>query len=428
MDFQRFSAKTVGDAVTAACQHFLVTSDKLEYEILEEGSTGFLGFNAKPAVIQARVKVTVEDKALQFLNDVFAAMKLDVVMDIAYDEVEKLLDIDLKGDELGILIGKRGQTLDSLQYLVSLVVNKKSENYVRVKLDTENYRERRKETLETLAKNISPSIYLAVRTPAQLRGILYSRTPMAGQSDEGSLASRLGLFNDGMLGSVYDLGTYDDTPLTSASEFNEQGTRSEELLFQNKLCQYVPNGGEVTIDNKYNNLDNAISDLSTMCVSYLNSDHDLAVLNKWKNSTYTGSGVFSGCSGYDYIRAHLGYRYFIKSSSLDFHAFMSDKASLYLTIENVGFAPAYRQFDTALILTNQETGESRRMKTEIDNRSIAGSDQSEFKIELDVRSFAKGTYQMNLEMKDPYTGQVIHFANAGSEESATVSVGRLVIP
>ena len=128
------------------------------------------------------------------------------------------------------------------------------------------------------------------------------------------------------------------------------------------------------------------------------------------------------------LRLYLGYRYFIKSSSLDFHAFMSDKASLYLTIENVGFAPAYRQFDTALILTNQETGESRRMKTEIDNRSIAGSDQSEFKIELDVRSFAKGTYQVNLEMKDPYTGQVIHFANTGSEESATVSVGRLVIP
>ena len=155
MDFQRFSAKTVGDAVTAACQHFLVTSDKLEYEILEEGSTGFLGFNAKPAVIQARVKVTVEDKALQFLNDVFAAMKMDVVMDIAYDEVEKHLDIDLKGDEMGILIGKRGQTLDSLQYLVSLVVNKDSEDYIRVKVDTEDYRKRRKETLENLAKNIA---------------------------------------------------------------------------------------------------------------------------------------------------------------------------------------------------------------------------------------------------------------------------------
>ena len=86
------------------------------------------------------------------MNDVFAAMKMDVVMDIAYDEVEKHLDIDLKGDEMGILIGKRGQTLDSLQYLVSLVVNKDSEDYIRVKVDTEDYRKRRKETLEKSGK------------------------------------------------------------------------------------------------------------------------------------------------------------------------------------------------------------------------------------------------------------------------------------
>lgn len=155
MEFQRFSAKTVSDAVTAACQQFLVTSDKLEYEVLEEGSTGFLGFNAKPAVIQARIKLTVEDKAVGFLNEVFAAMKLNVVIEAVYNEEEKLLDINLNGDEMGILIGKRGQTLDSLQYLVSLVVNKETEEYIRVKVDTENYRKRRKETLENLAKNIA---------------------------------------------------------------------------------------------------------------------------------------------------------------------------------------------------------------------------------------------------------------------------------
>lgn len=155
MDFQRFTAKTVSDAVTAACQKFLVTSDKLEYEVLEEGSTGFLGFNAKPAVIQARVKATIQDKARDFLNDVFAAMNMTVVVDIEYDEEQKHLDIDLSGDEMGVLIGKRGQTLDSLQYLVSLVVNKESEEYIRVKVDTENYRKRRKETLENLAKNIA---------------------------------------------------------------------------------------------------------------------------------------------------------------------------------------------------------------------------------------------------------------------------------
>lgn len=155
MEFQRFSAKTVNDAVTAACQQFLVTSDKLEYEVLEEGSTGFLGFNAKPAVIQARVKLTVEDKAVGFLNEVFAAMNLNVVIEAVYNELDKQLDINLNGDEMGILIGKRGQTLDSLQYLVSLVVNKEAEEYIRVKVDTENYRKRRRETLENLAKNIA---------------------------------------------------------------------------------------------------------------------------------------------------------------------------------------------------------------------------------------------------------------------------------
>lgn len=155
MEFQRFSAKTVNDAVIAACQQFLVTSDKLEYEVLEEGSTGFLGFNAKPAVIQARIKLTVEDKAVGFLNEVFAAMKLNVVIEAVYNELDKQLDINLNGDEMGILIGKRGQTLDSLQYLVSLVVNKEAEEYIRVKVDTENYRKRRRETLENLAKNIA---------------------------------------------------------------------------------------------------------------------------------------------------------------------------------------------------------------------------------------------------------------------------------
>ena len=155
MDFIEFSAKTVNDAITEACQKFIVTSDKLEYEVVEEGSSGFLGIGSKPAVIKARVKCSVEDKAKDFLKSVFEAMKLTVVVNINYDEVNNSMNIDLSGDEMGVLIGKRGQTLDSLQYLVSLVVNKDVENYIYVKVDTENYRQRRKETLENLAKNIS---------------------------------------------------------------------------------------------------------------------------------------------------------------------------------------------------------------------------------------------------------------------------------
>ena len=155
MEFMEFSAKTVNDCITEACQKFEVTSDKLEYDIIFEGSTGFLGFNAKPAIIKARVKSSVDESVKDFLNKVFAAMNLTVVVDIKYDEENATMDIDLSGDEMGVLIGKRGATLDSLQYLVSLVANKESDNYIRVKVDTENYRQRRKDTLENLAKNIS---------------------------------------------------------------------------------------------------------------------------------------------------------------------------------------------------------------------------------------------------------------------------------
>ena len=155
MDYIEVSAKTVNDAITEACQKLVVTSDKLDYVVVEEGSSGFLGIGSKPAIIKARVKCSVADRAKIFLNDVFEAMNLVVVIDVKYDELDNLMDIDLSGDDMGVLIGKRGQTLDSLQYLVSLVVNKESEDYIKVKVDTENYRQRRKETLENLAKNIA---------------------------------------------------------------------------------------------------------------------------------------------------------------------------------------------------------------------------------------------------------------------------------
>ena len=155
MEFMEFSAKTVDDCITEACQKFLVTSDKLEYEVIEEGSTGFLGIHSKNAVIKAKVKDSVEDRVKSFLDSVLAQMQLEAKVEIKMDEAEKEMDIEIQGDDMAILIGKRGQTLDSLQYLASLVVNKDSENYIRVKVDTENYRERRKDTLENLAKNMA---------------------------------------------------------------------------------------------------------------------------------------------------------------------------------------------------------------------------------------------------------------------------------
>jgi spoIIIJ-associated protein len=155
MEYQEFSAKTVEDALTDALVALGATSEQVEYEVVEKGSAGFLGIGSKNAVIKVRLKESMESNVKDFLSQVFRAMNLEVEILVKVDEEEKMIDVELKGDEMGLLIGKRGQTLDSLQYLTSLAVNKHSEEYYKVKIDTEDYRKRRKETLENLAKNIA---------------------------------------------------------------------------------------------------------------------------------------------------------------------------------------------------------------------------------------------------------------------------------
>lgn len=195
-----FSAKTLSDAITKACVELGITSDMLDYVVTEQGSNGVLGIGARPWVISAArkeeeveeeipveeeilpeeepeapvaapaVEIPVEkeaasalpedaaEKAAKFLKSVFESMGMDVTIKCSYDEMLSELSIDLTGDDMGVLIGKRGQTLDSLQYLTGQVVNKHNSDYVRVKLDTENYRERRREALETLAHNMAHKV------------------------------------------------------------------------------------------------------------------------------------------------------------------------------------------------------------------------------------------------------------------------------
>ncbi len=202
------TGKSVEDAFMNAIVELETTSDNIGYDVIDKGSNGILGFGSRPAKIKAWVKSEVEaekkaeeekaaevksteaaapaansakadvtsdnsdevlsephkkmvvtcdvDKVIRdFLDNMFKAMDMDVNIDIKINEEEGCVNVELSGDEMGLLIGKRGQTLDSIQYLVSLVVNKENEKYMRVKVDTEDYRKRRKETLESLAKNIA---------------------------------------------------------------------------------------------------------------------------------------------------------------------------------------------------------------------------------------------------------------------------------
>ena len=159
MEFKEFTGKTVEEAVTAALVEFQVTGDRLEYEVIEKETKGLFGLGQKDAVIRARKAVEdVEDIARKFLEDVLDAMNVQADLDVFVDEEDKSIEIEIEGDDMGLLIGKRGQTLDSLQYLCSLAVNKKTDDYYRVRLDTENYRYRREVTLKKLAKSIAAKV------------------------------------------------------------------------------------------------------------------------------------------------------------------------------------------------------------------------------------------------------------------------------
>ncbi len=164
MEFIEVTGKTVDDAITESLIRLGTTSDKIEYEVIEKGSSGFLGLGSKPAVIKVRKKSSVEDVIHDFLSDIFRAMDMKVEIIINSNEDSKVIEVELKGSDMGVLIGKRGQTLDSLQYLVNLAANRQSEEYVKVKVDTEDYRKRRKETLENLAKNIAYKVKRSKRS------------------------------------------------------------------------------------------------------------------------------------------------------------------------------------------------------------------------------------------------------------------------
>lgn len=249
-DFIEVKGKTEDEAILNAILELQTTSDHLDYEVIDRGSTGFLGIGSKPVVIKAR-KMTDEEykatassgrkevqskdsksediqnksvnssneikptevkkpeikkpevkkpevkkpeakkpeekpieqeksdsesknspekeihpvdvtpmlgKVKEFLENVFKAMDMAVEISVKASEEINTIEVELKGDNMGVLIGKRGQTLDSLQYLSSIIVNSEQEEYIRIKLDTENYRIRRKDTLENLAKNIASKV------------------------------------------------------------------------------------------------------------------------------------------------------------------------------------------------------------------------------------------------------------------------------
>lgn len=151
------TAKTVEDAINIALSELNASEEDVDIEIIDKGVKGIFGLiGSKQARVRVTIKESMADKAKEFLMEVF--QKMDVDADVLTQEDKESVTIKITGDNIGILIGRRGETLDSLQYLTSLVVNKNKQNYKRVIIDIENYRQKRKETLIKLANKLAERV------------------------------------------------------------------------------------------------------------------------------------------------------------------------------------------------------------------------------------------------------------------------------
>lgn len=270
------------------------------------------------------------------------------------------------------------------------------------------------ELFNHLASVTDPSVFLAVRTPAQLRTILSSSVPDSSQAFNGTTQARLGLFNDGMLGSETDAGTYGSSD--SVTDSSGAWSRKKELDFQNQLCSYVPNGGEVIQSNSLNDPEPAVSTLEEMHVSYLNRDYDTAVLDKWKAASYTGSdSVYQGLTAYEYISRHLGYRYVLRSSGLTYDDPVNISASLSLTLENTGFSPCYRPLDVCVNMVSASGGVTS-LPVDTDLRFVQSGTTQTLKASVDLSETEPGQYHFYLKVTDPALNREILLATSADHE------------
>ena len=275
---------------------------------------------------------------------------------------------------------------------------------------------------------IAPSIYLSVRTPSFWRAVNNRYEPpqtSAPHAADTILSSRLGLFNDGILGSDSDLGTYGSTLKKDAVSPDYHGTRTEELEFQNKLCRYVPNGGEVIYNTNLSELDTSVSALKEMHISYLNADYDSRVFEKWKSSTWTENDAFKGCDGYSYIKAHLGYRYLIKSVKIKKSGLINPNYRLILTVQNIGFSNAHMPFDVSITLINEETNNITVLPFKGDFRSIESGNEKAFTASIPVKELKQGNYCIYFSVKEKVSGQNVLLGNKNEITKNGYLLGRL---
>lgn len=272
---------------------------------------------------------------------------------------------------------------------------------------------------------------IALRCPSFWRMVFKTYQPLDEETAFTDIQkARFSLFNDGMMASETDFGTYGTVSAKDSKICTEKWVRWDELEFQNKLCRYVSNGGEVINECPYNDVAPAIEALKEMRVSYLHCNYDEQVLGKWKaNRCGLSNVLWKDKTGFEYIAAHLGYRFTIENSSL---ALISDKRGNLkadIKISNMGFAPCYHQFNVKFIVRTASFSEVYEYAVDTDTRMWMPNEKVELETVIPTRGWEQGNYILCFGIYDPRTQRPIQLANtfSAADHMGNYSLGNFTI-
>lgn len=418
---------------------FLITDEGMDYmEFIEEWypeisdiSLMFIQIN-----LQSYQKGEISQKGLDNIEELLTILETyekQLIIRFVYDRKGKVKESE--PESLEIILKHMEQLEDTLKKhhkQIFIVQGVFTGNWGEMNGSRHDTEENWRILAGKLAQVTDKSTYLGVRTPAQWRSLIPAdQTPegilpcrpeelgMEGYSHISPLWGRLGLFNDGMLGSESDYGTYGNRSAAD-SGWTEKWIREDELAFQKELCRLVPNGGETIVDNPYNDFPNALRDLKAMHVTYLNKWHDASVLKKWADTLVEEDGCFNGMDGYTYVERHLGYRFLIDSVQLTYKR-RGSMLSVNIKMRNVGFAPIYRNPQMELFLYKEGT-EEEPLAYSVEGQlcRLAGGDEAEtvlsLRKELSLAKLSEGRYGIYFVMVDSASGTHIRLANQQNEE------------
>lgn len=256
--------------------------------------------------------------------------------------------------------------------------------------------------------------YIAVRSPSIWRTIFKTKLPFMNEKDiNNCMQGRFCLYNDGILASETDCGTYGTITAAISAKYSDKYSRYDELKFQDRLCTYVPNGGEIVSSFGKNDFKTVCKTFSMMHVSFLNGDYDPEVIRQWKESKASAkSSGWRNKSAYEYIAAHLGYRFFVKHVAISYDSDIENRLLVEIYVRNTGFSCCYSNFPVSLVIRADSIPNEYVYDIDTDTRSWLPGLQVILRTKLDISKWDCRELSLGLRITDQRRGKPIIISNS----------------